>query len=98
MSRRDSEKQASLRGSLARGVLVEDGDGEAMELTIGRLRHDLVDDARMGVGPDPVGDVLAQLLALTGLRSGKHLHASKIHGQAPFSDALLPSSSVRSIL
>src|SRR5690242_15871603 len=48
--------------------LVEERDGQAVELGIGRLRDDLVDDLVVLIGPDPVRDDLAEELALLRLR------------------------------
>src|SRR5882672_10182823 len=50
-----------------------------MKLTIGRLRNDLIDDPRVWVHADPLGDMLSQLLPFTCLGRGEHLHAGEVH-------------------
>src|SRR5688572_5465006 len=55
-------------------VLVEQGDGEAVELRVRRLRHDLVDNFMLGMAANPVRDQLAQELALLRLRRREDLH------------------------
>src|ERR1051325_10180239 len=59
-------------------VLVEQGDREAMELRVGALGHDLVDDLVVRMAANPIGNQLAEELALLGPRCGEHLHAGHI--------------------
>lgn len=50
-------------------------DRQAVELGVGRLGHDFVNDLVLGVGSDPVGDHLAEELAVPRLCRGEHLDA-----------------------
>jgi hypothetical protein len=66
-------------------VLVEQRDRQAVELRVRRLRHDLVDDVdAILVGAHPVGDDLAEELALLGLGRGEDLHAGHIDHAGSF--------------
>src|SRR6185312_11916432 len=69
---------SSARGQASALRLVEERDGQAVELRIGALGDDLVDDVVVGVRPDPVRDDLAQELALLRLRRREDLHARHI--------------------
>src|SRR5689334_7530874 len=59
-------------------VLIEQRDGQAVELGIRALRDDLVHDLVIGMAADPVGDQLTQELALLGLRRREHFHAGHV--------------------
>src|SRR5690606_12712454 len=52
---------------------IEERDGQAVELGVGRLGHDLVDDLHVGVATDPLRDRLPQRLPLLGLGGREHL-------------------------
>src|SRR5437588_13124608 len=49
-----------------------------MELGVRRLRDDLVDDLVVRMTTDPVGDHLAEKLALLGLRRRENLHTRQV--------------------
>src|SRR5690606_8347576 len=59
-------------------VLVEQRDRQTVELGVRALRHDLVHDLVIGMAANPVGDQLAQELALLGLGRRKHFDTSDI--------------------
>src|SRR6185503_21304769 len=63
-------------------VLVEQRDGQAVELGIRALRDDLVDDLVIGMAANPIRDQLTQQLSLLGLRRRKNLHAGHIDNAA----------------
>src|SRR5512133_3647149 len=67
-------------GASASGALPEEQhDGEAVELVVGRLRHDLVQHLDVGVRLEPARDRLAELLALLRLGRGEDLHPGEMH-------------------
>src|SRR5262245_27762469 len=53
--------------------LVEDRDRQAVELVVGALRDDLVEDPSPRIFAKPLGQHFAQLLPILGLRSGEDL-------------------------
>ena len=59
--------------------LKEQGDREAVELSVRALRHNLVHNPNIRVGPEPPGHVLTKILTFTRLRSRKDLHAVERH-------------------
>src|SRR5581483_11158235 len=89
---------------LLRLHLVEDGDRQAVEFTVGALGHDLVENPSSRIVADPPRQNLAQLLAIFGLRSsedlGPHYHLQLLFAQTSgsallgsvFLDAYIPRS------
>src|SRR5215510_7243297 len=67
-----------LLSALRLRVLVEQGDGQAVEFRIRALGDDLVNNLVIGVTADPVGDELTEQFALLRLRRREHLHAGNV--------------------
>src|SRR5690349_2050187 len=65
---------AALPGALSL-VAVEERDGQTVKLLVRGLRDDLVHDLHGGVLLQPLGDVLAHVLAIARERGGEHLDA-----------------------
>src|SRR5687767_1208350 len=63
------------------GRVVEERDAEAVELAVGALGHDLVENAHLRVVAQPAGQYLAQLVTILRLRRGEHLGPH--HGLPP---------------
>src|SRR5690606_33709353 len=71
--RRESAPSA-VNGALA----VEERDGQTVELLVGRLRYDLVDDFNIWIAPQPTSDRIAHRLPIARHRGGKDLNAREM--------------------
>src|SRR5205814_5414079 len=60
-----------------RALAVEERDRQAVELLVGALGDDLVDDLQLLVLVQPAGDVVAHRLAVARERGGEDLHAGE---------------------
>src|SRR5205807_6156527 len=63
-----------------RALAVEERDRQAVELLVGALGDDLVDDLQLLVVAQPAGDVVAHRFAVARQRGGEDLHAGELHG------------------
>ena len=53
----------------------DERDGEAVELGVRGLSHDVLEDLAFRVGSNPIGDCLAERLAIADLGRREHLQA-----------------------
>src|SRR5436190_14863952 len=60
-----------------RALAVEKRDRQAVELLVGALGDDLVDDLQLWIVVQPAGDVVAHGFAVARQRGGEDLHAGE---------------------
>src|SRR5258708_36787388 len=71
---------SQVKPSGPRALAVEKRDRQAVELLVGALRDDLVDDLELLVLRQPAGDGVAHRLPVARQRGGKNLHAGEWRG------------------
>ena len=66
-------------------ISVRERDGQTVELGVGGLRDDLVEDLEFGMATNPGGDGFAEELAVPCFRRGEHLQPIRFSSDDNFS-------------